>query len=990
MKKIATALLTLILPLGLFSCSEKKSEDSRILSQNLQLTFTQSEYVLTSGERVSINENAKNVTYSLLNNVNSHVSIDAKTGVITFDHDLSNYTQVLVVAQSGNLLSKPVVVTLIYDYEDSELSFINRSDYITSGEYITAVSSKNYALTYSLKESVSGVFIDEATGKVNFSPIAENDAKFTVVANCHDVTYAEREFYVMTKNFVTVESSRQVIEAGSAYNANYYLDFSENPDAEAEGVVALVNENNEEIDADYYTYDSATRRLKISGDISDLLGVGEQELKIVTSRNSVAVELDVATKFIYTAEDLASINDSEEALSGYYILMKDIDLSDYLSSEGDGYDGGKGWIPLGTYQDVLDSNEATRYAFKGTFDGNGHFVSNLYASRKDTYSFNAGLFGYTTSSSVIRNLGVEGELTVSSYSGGLVGSSYGLVENCWAKVNMNVYSDENAYRYVGGFVGSNFGTIRNCWSLSEVKSDTYFGSFVGYDSGEIVNCYAAKTDEQDLFVGLGSMSSKNVFFESEEQMKIFDFSEVLPSSYWDFDGELPSLKSSLIEYEIRSIDIVIPDGKVFKGDSIPYSIEIQPLKFASYLDQVEVNLIGEGYYIRDGQIQTLNGLDSSFVLEVSLTNEEGTYRNSLTVPVYERLTSLSMPEIVSLTAGNSCLLQAEYDEDKTDDAVSYHLNSSYSGVEIVGNRLYIDDSCTVDRVGVYAESESGLRSNTVYIRIVAQQTLGNGVEVLYSDQEELRIPLGDLASSEFTVELNHRLIEYRISEGNLIVGRDQLSGNPSQRQRLTLGVDAETIYGTDVFYFDHAKYDESNVSEAIRIYDKEDLKSYFNLQGEYDAGKIENYGKSFILMNDIDFEGEEICGIGSSSCPFSGVFYGNGKTIGNFVIRHNETYLQGEELNSLYGVGLFSTLSGEIYDLKIEGADVKGNNFVGCLVGIFSGGKIENCAVLNSSALAGGQSSSGDDIHVSKVIGRLFEGEYICCYYNYANTEIEG
>lgn len=110
MKKIATALLTLILPLGLFSCSEKKSEDSRILSQNLQLTFTQSEYVLTSGERVSINENAKNVTYSLLNNVNSHVSIDAKTGVITFDHDLSNYTQVLVVAQSGNLLDRKSVV----------------------------------------------------------------------------------------------------------------------------------------------------------------------------------------------------------------------------------------------------------------------------------------------------------------------------------------------------------------------------------------------------------------------------------------------------------------------------------------------------------------------------------------------------------------------------------------------------------------------------------------------------------------------------------------------------------------------------------------------------------------------------------------------------------------------------------------------------------------------------------------------------------------
>lgn len=989
MKKIVTALLTLILPLGLASCSEKKNGDSGILTQNLTLTWTKSEYVLTSGERVSISGNIKNVTYSLLN-ADSHVSIDEKTGAITFDHAIANYTQVLVVAQSGSKVSEPVVVTLVYDYEDSELNFLNRSAYITNGEYVTAVSSKNYALTYSLKESVSGVNIDEATGKVNFSPIAEDGATFTVVANCHDVTYAEREFYVMTRNFVTVESSRQVIEAGSDYNANYYLDFSENPDAEADGVVALVNENNEEIDEKYYTYDASTRRLKIRGEVSDVLGIGEQELKIVTSRNSVAVELDVATRFIYTAEDLASINDSEETLSGYYILMKDIDLSDWLSPGGEGYDGGKGWIPLGTYQDVLDSNEATRYAFKGTFDGNGHTVFNLYASRKDTYSFNAGLFGYATSSSVIRNLGVEGELNVSSYSGGLVGSSSGLIENCWARVDMNVTSDENAYRYVGGFVGSNFGTIRNCWSLSEVKSDTYFGSFVGYDAGEISNCYAAKIHSDDVFVGLGSLSSGNVFFESEAAMKQFDFSTVFSSSCWEFDADLPALKSSLIEYEIRSIDIVIPEGKHFRGEAIPYSIEIQPLKFASYLDQVEVNLIGEGYYIRDGQIQTLNGQDSSFVLEVSLTNEEGTYRNSIKVSVYEPLQSLSLSEIGPLTAGNSCLLQAEYDRTNLDDAVSYHLNSTYNGVEIDGNRLYVDDACTLDRVGVYAESESGLRSNTVYVQIVPQRTLGSGVEVLYSDTDALTIALGDLASAEFTVELNHRSVEYRISDGNLIVDKEQFSGNPSKRQRLILSVDGTTVYGTDVFYFDHVAYDENSVSDAIRIYSKEDLKAYFNLSGEYDADKVQNYGKSFILMNDINFEGEEIYGIGSSSCPFSGVFYGNGKTIRNFVIRRNESYLQGEELNSLYGVGLFSTLSGEVYDLRIEGADVKGNNFVGCLVGILSGGRAENCMALNSAASAGGQSSSSDDIRVSKVIGRLFEGEYICCYYNYTNMEIEG
>ena len=134
--------------------------------------------------------------------------------------------------------------------------------------------------------------------------------------------------------------------------------------------------------------------MRISSKYLSTLPYGENTLKIITARNTISINVEVATKFIYTAEDLQSINKNEESLSGYYILMDDIDLSSYLSENCEGYNDGKGWIPIGQYNDVTDPNVATRFAFKGTFDGNGHVVSNLLMNnKKDTYAFNAGLFG---------------------------------------------------------------------------------------------------------------------------------------------------------------------------------------------------------------------------------------------------------------------------------------------------------------------------------------------------------------------------------------------------------------------------------------------------------------------------------------------------------------------------------------------------------------------------------------------------------------------
>ncbi|MCL1926905.1 MAG: hypothetical protein FWF95_07215, partial [Syntrophorhabdaceae bacterium] len=55
------------------------------------------------------------------------------------------------------------------------------------------------------------------------------------------------------------------------------------------------------------------------------------------------------------------VNSGEEPSGQYYKLTNNIDLSEY----GAGYNGGKGWTPIGT----------TEYWFDGTLDGTGKTIS---------------------------------------------------------------------------------------------------------------------------------------------------------------------------------------------------------------------------------------------------------------------------------------------------------------------------------------------------------------------------------------------------------------------------------------------------------------------------------------------------------------------------------------------------------------------------------------------------------------------------------------
>ena len=152
-------------------------------------------------------------------------------------------------------------------------------------------------------------------------------------------------------------------------------------------------------------------------------------------------ELPNQTAFIYTAQDLVKfatkVNNGNTSLNAS--LMDDIDLSSVC---GDGNNGttNASWTPIGTDGE---------HTYSGTFDGNGHTISNLYINTEE--SNNQGLFGYTIDAT-IKNIKMENtNVTACYYVGGLIGRMSG------GKTSGNTVT--TAYLSGWGTVGGIIGTM---------------------------------------------------------------------------------------------------------------------------------------------------------------------------------------------------------------------------------------------------------------------------------------------------------------------------------------------------------------------------------------------------------------------------------------------------------------------------------------------------------------------------------------------------
>ena len=138
---------------------------------------------------------------------------------------------------------------------------------------------------------------------------------------------------------------------------------------------------------------------------------------------------------------------------------------------------GKGWTPIGTSFDN---------SYKGTFDGGGHTITGLAVTTNDQF---VGLFGYLNRAGTVKNVVMEGiQITSnhgSSQAGGVVGYSWGTIENC------SVSGSVSGTVYVGGVVGVQIGgSITGCSSSATVKGTVDVGGVAGEKWGSMTACYA--------------------------------------------------------------------------------------------------------------------------------------------------------------------------------------------------------------------------------------------------------------------------------------------------------------------------------------------------------------------------------------------------------------------------------------------------------------------------------------------------------------------
>ena len=168
-------------------------------------------------------------------------------------------------------------------------------------------------------------------------------------------------------------------------------------------------------------------------------------------------------------------------------------------------ENGIGFIPIGR------SSADAKARFKGTFDGNGNEVKNIYVNTPN----NAGLFGGVFQATV-ENIKISGAITSSENSaGGLIVNGSATIKNCSNEANIkgkhyaggivgeggwqsilleNCYNEGKVYaeeNYVGGIAGTFAGKINNCYNLGDIEGKNYSAGILGQSAGktEITNCF---------------------------------------------------------------------------------------------------------------------------------------------------------------------------------------------------------------------------------------------------------------------------------------------------------------------------------------------------------------------------------------------------------------------------------------------------------------------------------------------------------------------
>ena len=307
----------------------------------------------------------------------------------------------------------------------------------------------------------------------------------------------------------------------------------------------------------------------------------------------------------------------EETLGLVFALSADIDMSEI--EEGIEFNS------IGTVAHPFAGK------FLGKYNGIPHVISNLTTSGK-------GLFGYTSSTSIIEGLGVAnaqiGDDSMISEVGGIVGNNLGIIRYCF------FYGTVEGINSVGGIAGVNgsesgtTGDIDTCYTSGNiVASGTYVGGVVGKNYRRVSGTYSLSKISSAYWPGVNY--NGNIGGVVGGRMNTADSYNSTPQySYFNKDINYSNLNA--IGYGASKDNVAVPDN-ILASDyrfSGIYSADFQNKSLTELFGQSYEARWQKGKYIATDYSAWYAPVIKNYVPSVSDFNSNYYFKNSVAIRRY--------------------------------------------------------------------------------------------------------------------------------------------------------------------------------------------------------------------------------------------------------------------------------------------------------------------------------------------------------------------
>ena len=523
-------------------------------------------------------------------------------------------------------------------------------------------------------------------------------------------------------------------------------------------------------------------------------------------------------------------------------------------------------------------------------------------------------------------------------------------------------------------------------------------------------------------------------------MKGFDFEGHFNNSAWSFEnGQLPTLKKNIEIEFANGLEIANKEKEIFKGETVTIQPIVHPNSLqAQYENQIQYSMTpveGSGITQNNNVFSTSGAQVDEFTVIATLETSFATFSTAKTFKINEPIQSISLIDDFPTYVEPG--KQYEFNVNVNPSNAKANMTWEIPNVVIDGKEQKPSRFCFfTDNVLTIKEEMMNFATKVSEPTFMVKGTASNGMTVTKeltlkrihylsdnycvtdegdnitnrvlcfyanSTEEYAQFVLPSSADmSNMTVTRYNSPVTYSRSGHTVKIPMRYVKEIPNRQLTFTFRCgtgDSSVIYRGYACYINHNRYTVNQVSNYIALDSANDFYTYFRMKlSDNNAGKWNNYDKTFVLTNDIDFNNATgLVAIGYYTTShedglhaFTGKIYGFGHKIKNATFEWSERYfIAGPTIPekpadpNKYRVGFFGFFQGEIYDVVFENIKAISYNYGGCFAGtIRSGALLENVVFVNCKTYSANETDYTIDDVIQGRIAATSAGNFIGVTYN--------